>query len=150
MKQTHLHWYYDILKIFLMVIKRANVPLFSFENRVYWITPKTYLVHWKTPQITSRIWCMTQCRGWPGKIIENYLYISFQLPNTESQKPRQRVSVANRKVFARPEIFCASGKFLRGWYITAVLKAHICLHSANYTHAKCCLSLDSCDCFWKV
>ena len=25
----------------------------------------------------------------------------------ESQKPRQRVSVANRKVFARPESFCA-------------------------------------------
>ena len=28
-------------------------------------------------------------------------------PGSEAQKPRQRVSVANRKNFARPENFCA-------------------------------------------
>ena len=27
----------------------------------------------------------------------------------EGQKPRQRVSVANRKIFARPENICADG-----------------------------------------
>ena len=27
--------------------------------------------------------------------------------DAEAQKPRQRVSVANRKIFARPENFCA-------------------------------------------
>ena len=29
--------------------------------------------------------------------------------NPEDQKPRQRVSVANRKIFARPENICADG-----------------------------------------
>ena len=40
----------------------------------------------------------------------------FSCSWTESQKPRQRVSNADRKVFANPESFC--GKFIIGWRIS--------------------------------
>ena len=43
--------------------------------------------------------------------------IKYQfLSDPESQKPRQRVSNADRKVFANPESFC--DKFIIGWRIS--------------------------------
>ena len=42
--------------------------------------------------------------------------LSLCLWRSESQKPRQRVSNADRKVFANPESFCV--KFIIGWRIS--------------------------------
>ena len=37
----------------------------------------------------------------------------------EAQKPRQRVSIANRKIFARPENFCAYD--IKGYNFVSIL-----------------------------
>ena len=49
----------------------------------------------------------------------------------EAQKPRQRVSVANRKYFARPENFCAFD--IKGHNFVSILsrRYQFCLDSFN-------------------
>ena len=58
---------------------------------------------WMLPMARSRIW-----------ITSSNMYFCYRSP--ESQKPRQRVSNADRKVFANPESFC--DKFIIGWRIS--------------------------------
>ena len=73
--------------------------------------------NWTNP-ISNQIFlniCMTLDIGQ-----SNSKYQYFGLPSyqylAESQKPRQRVSNADRKVFANPESFC--DKFIIGWRIS--------------------------------
>ena len=42
--------------------------------------------------------------------------LAYRYPTTESEKPRQRVSNADRKVFANPESFCNKMKNLRTFW----------------------------------
>ena len=56
--------------------------------------------------------------SWPARLSECCLDTNqhHHWTWTESQKPRQRVSNADRKVFANPESFC--DKFIIGWRIS--------------------------------
>ena len=61
----------------------------------------------KFEQVTGMRVVVQERAGNANKALAKSEPLKNEMWQAESQEPRQRVSVANRKVFARPESFCA-------------------------------------------
>ena len=90
---------------------------FTVVGTARWLSKSCTNTNTKTKTVTPNKNTQTHKRKYPNTTLHSCWH---HLSYTESEKPRQRVSNADRKVFANPESFC--DKFIIGWRISGYMQ----------------------------